>query len=583
MATTYNGVMTKNQTVYSGPSSSTPKVGTAKKNAAVSVRQTAGSWVNINNGWVPKSTVKKKDLKTAKQSKEAAAKKKKEAALKKKKEAASKLTGKQNGLAFRQAIINNAKQQAKLDQTVLDTSTRLFGIPHQFLSSADMLFASGINLGRKYAETFMVEAPIVNFTPGRPNYMPGMSTAEKQGFLSAFNYKSPSRDTTSILSKMGSNKDVRFFNFYGDYSTYMTYVNLLCRTAALYMGLQKSHPRNFGYTVSKHTYATYDWSKYKFMQSDQTDTSGKRVKDSVFENATKAIKAGAQEVLADIKNALHDKHENVQFYVDPATSFQETATNSTGQSMVEATLSSAEDVSKEIAFLTRATATGGIDALAKSTSAVLDTAFGEFGGNNVFTRLFAAGSSVIKGNNMLFPEIWKGSDYAKSYNITIKLTTPYGTKESVYLNIIVPLMHLICLALPRQSTANSYTTPFIIKASSKGLFSCNMGIVDSLSIEKVQGSYTIDGLPTEVVVQMSLKDLYADLMITPAASPILFFENEGLRDWLVVTCGLDVTKSYMLEKYSAVLLQLFGLIQDIPTTVGNKIVDKVKNLTARFV
>lgn len=498
----------------------------------------------------------------------------------------SKIQGKQNGLAFKQAVINNSRAQAKLDETILDNSTRLFGIPHQFLTSADPRFAKGLNLGRQYTEKFIVEAPIISFAPGRPNYMPGMSTAERQGFLNAFKDTkgaSNSRSGNAILNMLGSNRDVRFFNFHGDYANYMSYVNLLCRSASVFLGLHKRHPYSWEYKKEKKNYMHYDWSKYKFKKSEQTKSPDTAVTGSIFDKAKKKIVEGAQEVLKDIQAALAHKHEYVQFYVDPSSSFQETLSNSTGVSMLESEIvNGAEDLSKEIAFITRATGLGKVDQLAKSMAASTSTVVGKMAPNFVFTRLLQAGSSVIQGNNMLFPEIWKGSDYSKSYNITIKLTTPYGSKESIYLNIIVPLMHLISLAAPRQSTANTYTTPFLIKASSRGLFSCNMGIVDSLSIEKVASSFTIDGLPTEVVVQMSIKDLYGDLMITPSTSPILFFENEGLRDWVTTTCGLDVSRPYLVAKYHALLNMLLNIPMDIPQSVLNVLKDKFYNLLGRW-
>lgn len=580
-ATTKNAV-----TARSGASAGSPVVKKIKKGTKVTITKTSGSWWYVqSNGWVLANSLKKESV--AKKQSASEAKKKKDAAAAKKKalDKNGAIYGNRNGRAFKQSIINNAKMQAKLDETVLDNSTRLFGMPHQFMASTDMMFATGVNLGRTYAQTFMTEAPIVNFTPGEANYMPGMSNAEKKSFIEAFKYKGTSKDSTDILKAIGGNRDERYYNFHGEYGTYMTYVNLLCRSASIYMGLGNRFPYTHAYTKGKKPYKNFDWSTYKYKKSEEKKTSPKGVVGSIFEKGPVAVlKEGVHEVLAGVKAVMNIEHENVQFYVDPATSFQETSTNSSGPSMLEGKLDAVDDFVKEISFLTNSLSGNAIDSLTKSAGKALNTAMGKMSPNNVLGRILGtAGTVVLQGNEMVFPEIWKGSDYSKTYNITVKLTTPYGSKESIYLNIIVPLMHLICLSLPRQSTANSFTSPFIVKASSKGLFSCSMGIVDSLSIEKVQGSYTIDGLPTEVVVQMSLKDLYADLMITPAASPILFFENAGLRDWLVVTCGLDVTKPYMTEKYTALLTQLLNQVYDIPQTLTNILKDKVTNMIKKFI
>ena len=70
-----------------------------------------------------------------------------------------------------------------------------------------------------------------------------------------------------------------------------------------------------------------------------------------------------------------------------------------------------------------------------------------------------------------------------------------------------------------------------------------------MSIEKNPSgdALSIDGLPMEYRVSLSVKDLYSDLMMTPSNEPLLFITNASLVDYLAVTCGLDVT-SPQLEK-----------------------------------
>ena len=114
---------------------------------------------------------------------------------------------------------------------------------------------------------------------------------------------------------------------------------------------------------------------------------------------------------------------------------------------------------------------------------------------------------------------------------------PYGNRLAYYLDICVPLMHLLALGIPRQSSANTYSSPFLVKAYVEGVFTCNMGLVTNMTITRGanDSSMTIDGLPTEVDVNITLQDLYCELTMTPQSSPLLFINNTSLIEYLAVT------------------------------------------------
>ena len=71
-----------------------------------------------------------------------------------------------------------------------------------------------------------------------------------------------------------------------------------------------------------------------------------------------------------------------------------------------------------------------------------------------------------------------------NYSFTINLSSPYGDVYNYYMNIVVPLMHLIALAAPRMVSANSVASPFLVQAFIPGMCTCQLGIIQSLSIEK---------------------------------------------------------------------------------------------------
>jgi len=199
-------------------------------------------------------------------------------------------------------------------------------------------------------------------------------------------------------------------------------------------------------------------------------------------------------------------------------------------------------------------------------------------GENLFSRILGVAPNVLNGSNILFPELWGDSSYNKSYNVTINLVSPYGDKESIYLNVIVPLMHLLALCLPKQTTANTFASPFLVKVFAKGWFSCEMGIIDSISIDKAGSgdSWSVHGLANEMKVTLSIKDLYSNLMVTNATRPDLFFQNYGLIDFLAVTCGVDITKPNFLLKLETIYSVFFGKALDLPKNMYNELIQAIR-------
>ena len=203
-----------------------------------------------------------------------------------------------------------------------------------------------------------------------------------------------------------------------------------------------------------------------------------------------------------------------------------------------------EDIVKEISFFGNAMALKNIEKFQSSLANSMST----IGGNDegFFKSLFGRSSQIVNGSNLIFPEIWGDSAYNKSYSVTIDLKSPYGDKESIFLNVFVPMLHALALALPRQTSANTYAAPFLVKMFAKGWFSCEMGIIDSIQIEKgPEQSWSIDGLPTAMRVQLSVKDLYSNLMMAPSNKPFLFFANQGMMEFLGATCGVDLSRPNM--------------------------------------
>ncbi len=163
-------------------------------------------------------------------------------------------------------------------------------------------------------------------------------------------------------------------------------------------------------------------------------------------------------------------------------------------------------------------------------------------------NISSAASSIIKnGGNLMFPEIWKDSGYSKTLSIVIKLHSPYADPVCYYENVLFPLACILGLALPRQVESAVYASPPILRLRSRGWFSVDMGIVESVSIKRGsdKNDWTLGRLPRSVEITLQIKDLYGTMMMSLMGSSAKKYKlnrrhfNTALSDYLNTIGGLD--------------------------------------------
>ena len=432
-------------------------------------------------------------------------------------------------------------------------STRLFGIPHQLLPHNDPRIGSGTDingLGKVYAEKIILEAPIVCIKPGKSSFMPGSNSSMKKGMLNALtaaidgNYD----DLKAIIEQESDSDDViKYFGFQQDFSGFMSHVNLLCRFMACFLGIS-----DMRVPWAQHVdFGHYDWRYYKFKKtmttkSDQMGANGRGIGNmisDVFES-----------ISGSIKEAVTEDDTYVSFYVDSNVSFSESGSNSTSSSIITQYTDQISSIAKELQTVSNIS---GFDAqgLAGSVSSSLDSfvqsaASGDGALSTFLRRLTGTTNQIIQGANFLVPEVGSDSNWTTNYSIPITLVTPYGNKFSWYLNIGVPLCFILALSLPHASTANTFTSPNLVQCFSQGWFNCEMGIVDSISIDKGgDDNWNAAGLPNEIKVNISVKDLYSSLTLPKADSALGFMENTGMLQFLLVNSGVDLTVANMSDHW----------------------------------
>lgn len=142
---------------------------------------------------------------------------------------------------------------------------------------------------------------------------------------------------------------------------------------------------------------------------------------------------------------------------------------------------------------------------------------------------------------------------------------------------------LICLVAPQQKRKWGYFTPFLVRASYKGLFNIDMGLVTELSFGKGQeGFWTIDGLPTVVDVSMTIKDLYQSVLSITKGNDNWFMNNTVLMDYISNLCGVNINKPDIARTLDVYFMLKTNKIKDIPNKLFNKLEVSRTNLLMDF-
>ena len=257
-----------------------------------------------------------------------------------------------------------------------------------------------------------------------------------------------------------------------------------------------------------------------------------------------------------VSGVVASKITSVSFMVDP-TAFEESLTNETKESVVESTIDAVYNVGNEIAFITGSTKDPNmIKSMTEFLGNTAETAAQFVGGltepvaGGFVSNLFHGALSSIKGQKMIYPKIYSKSNSSMDYQFTVNLSSPYGDVYNYYMNIVVPLCHLICLVAPRMVTSNSVSSPYIVQAFIPGMCTCQLGIVKSMVIRKnpKANHVSVNGFPLDVQVTFQIEELYNALSISPVSDPASYLYNETLNDYMCNLAGLIPSEDTMQKE-----------------------------------
>lgn len=392
----------------------------------------------------------------------------------------------------------------------------IFGLPYQFLPNTDIRLSGDKateNIGFEYAERIIERVPLMFISPGKANFMTKYSKSKRRSVLENIIQQNAGLNTASLESLLTT--EGKYYTFEQNRVEYYKYVNPMCRIAARYLNIQDV-------ILNGTRLDNMNWSNY----ADYGISS-----------------------LGDFSS-----FGAIPFYVDAESSISETFSNSTTESLVASSVNSISDMGRELNFLlgytSAATGIGDvIDAdVAQNVKNVNDMISKLMGSGSFFTQLANHMATVASGGKLTFPEIWADSSFTRSFSCEFKFISPDPSIVSVYLNVLVPLFHLIGLVAPQsiKDNPNGYMNPFLIRAVYKGVFNIDMGIITDMSITKgAECQWTPEGIPTSITVSLTIKDLYSALSITKTDSTDWKYDtlnNTALMDYIANLCGINIFK-----------------------------------------
>lgn len=453
---------------------------------------------------------------------------------------------------------NNQEVTSEFENFKVNSIRTVFGMPYQFLDVADQRIDTDVgssyeSFGSKYAERIVARMPLLIMVPGRPEFMGRYSKKDRSSALSTIlGGDNDVSDTVKTQLDSAMNKNGAYYSFWPDWAAYYRYVNPMCRIAAQIMKISdREIPDGKG---GSSTLANYHWEN----------------------NA------------ASITSKLNYKG-GCAFYLNADPEASDTFSNETTKSALADKINEVSGKVRELKFILGSMGTDN-KGVSKAASTTAGAAAGVAGDAtqmvtpNVIGSILNGMGEVLEGSKMRFPELWSDSSISRDYSINIKLISPDCDPLSLYLNIIVPLIHLMGFVMPHATKSpNTYNAPFLVRAFYKGIFNIDMGIITSMNISKGNvGRWAYSGIPSEVNVSITIKDLYELLSITAndndkMNTSVDFLSNASLLDYIANWCGVNINEPDIIRTLLMYKIIIAGKAIDLIPNVENSVTQWVYN------
>lgn len=220
----------------------------------------------------------------------------------------------------------------------------------------------------------------------------------------------------------------------------------------------------------------------------------------------------------------------------------------------------------------------------------------------------AAGSVIgnvplaLLGNSKVdIPEHWEDSStnlHSETFNFYFE--APYAHPYSIATNIFLPLALLMPFIAPFSTGGSTYTSPFLIKAFSRGKTIIRTGIVQNASFEFGSGplGWTTDMKPRNLRVSLTVADLDKvmsvpisrvtnplDLLNIAKQSSRYLGDTGKYNDWVNRVTGVDYLDTVL--RYNDLNKRLTRFTKDVenmftPSTIAGVVNDSIIGDVARI-
>lgn len=428
--------------------------------------------------------------------------------------------------------------------------------------------------GRVYNRTILSNPAILSLCPGKVQMFPNLIGSEKDAFFEAM--LNAASGNSSLQEKINADKGAKFsgkmYQFIADTAEYAYYVNSLCRASAILLGIgdkfipgQSTKLKDFDYTY---------WTIRKKYNTNAAVNS-----DGGDRSLFRKFWDGAVQTGSRLLSVATDDTTYINFFINGSeTSVSESITTDITDSPIEPFVSTASSAGAMLNYFTGS----GFDISSTDVSQALNAALGS---GSTLQGILNLGENFLQGGRMVLPKMVEGAKYGRSISCNLKFMSPYGDKYSVFVKCIIPICHLLAMALPKQLSDNMYTFPFLIRGGQIGSFNIDLGVISNLNITRGGSddtSWTQDGMATEWDVQLEITPLVDELMVTGTNHPVLFCKNESLLDYLGNFCGFDVLANQMPTKIDMMMSFITNKFLDWPNSIENKVSDTLFNKINKY-
>ena len=364
-----------------------------------------------------------------------------------------------------------------------------------------------------------------------------------------------------------------FYTFESDWATYMNNVEMMINTAIMMLGLNGAcvrigdeyHPIAVN---TKHEPDNDVWCNYRFITAD--DGVSKRL---------------------NIDNQSGDTHQYVSFMINPTSPSESFSNQTTDSQIYSSVINMGKGIGNEIAFITNSSRSTIDDALLDLTSDVIGTAekvmkslTGSIGG---FTASIASSlARSYMGDHTIYPKIFDQHQSTSSMSMTVNLRASAGDPYSYLMEILVPLFHILGMALPALSknAASAYSYPPLVQCNIPGVWGTRLGMIQSVSVEKNPdgNDFSINGYPLAVNVTITVEDLQHVLVTSPMDKPAMMLNNHTMFDYIAQCAGVDKYRVNGSIRVVTRIALAASSGQNFFTNVGNAILNDAHTFVNRM-